>query len=77
MDGITLTESLNYIIGKNKIPLTYLIIENAVGNFNMSYDNRMKQLIACTVHRGAAYTTANSDLYSLIVQHTEGTEEFP
>lgn len=71
-----MTESLSRIMGKNKIPLTYLIRENAVGNFNAPYDNRMSRLISCTVHRSAAYTADNGDLYSLIVQHTEGTEGY-
>lgn len=60
-----MTESLSWIIGKNKIPLTYLVMETALGIFNIPYNNRMECLIACTVHRGAAFTSNNSDLYSL------------
>ena len=71
-----MTESLSRIIGKNKIPLTYLIREAALGIFHIPYNNRMERLIACTVHRGAAFTSDNGDLYSLIVQHTESTEGY-
>ena len=71
-----LTESLSRIIGKNKIPLTYLLRENAVNDFTATYNNRMEKLIACVIHRGAAFTSDNGDLYSLIVQHTEGTEGY-
>ena len=71
-----LTESLSRIIGKNKIPLTYLIRTDAVGNFNAPYTNRIERLIACTSHGGAAFTNDNSDLYSIIVQHTESTEGY-
>lgn len=71
-----LTESLSRIVGKNKIPLTYLIRVGANGNFNAPYNNRLERLVACTSHRGAAFTNDNSDLYSLIVQHTESTEGY-
>ena len=36
----------------------------------------MERLIACTAHRGAAFTSDNGDLYTLIVQHTESTEGY-
>ena len=36
----------------------------------------MERLIACMVHAGAAFTADNGDLYSLIVQHTEGTKGY-
>ena len=71
-----LCESLSRIIGKNKIPLTYLIRESAVNDFNEPYNNRVERLVACTLHQGAAFTSDNGDLYSLIVQHTEGTEGY-
>ena len=71
-----LTESLSRIVGKNKIPLSYLIRENPMNDFNAPYENRIERLIACILHRGAAYTSDNGDLYSLIVQHTEGTEGY-
>ena len=66
-----LKESLSRTIGKNKIPLTYLVRKNAVNDFNGQYNNRSERLIACTIHTGAAFTGDNGDLYSLIVQHTE------
>ena len=69
-------ESLSRIIGKNKIPLTYIIREDTVNDFNSHYNNRMECLTACMIHAGAAFTVDNGDLYSLIVQHTEGTEGY-
>ncbi len=71
-----MTESLSQIIEKNKIPLTYLIREDEVGNFNAPYSNQMEHLISCTAHRGATFMGNNSNLYSLIVQHTKGTEVY-
>lgn len=71
-----LTESLSRIIGKNKIPLSYLVRNNPTNDFAAQYDNRMQRLVACTLHRGAAFTSDNGDLFSLIVQHTEGTEGY-
>ena len=71
-----LIESLSRIIGKNKIPLSYLVRENPANDFTAPYENRMQRLIACTLHRGAAFTNDNGDLFSLIVQHTEGTEGY-
>ena len=34
----------------------------------------MERLTVCTIHAGVAFTADNGDLYSLIAQHTEGTE---
>ena len=72
----TMTESLSRITGKNKIPLTYLIRDEDVGNFDATYDNRTDRLVQCITLSGAAYKHDNGDLYSLLIQHTEGSEGY-
>lgn len=48
-----------------------------MGGFNALYSNCVEQrLISCTAHRGTTFIGDNGDLYSLIVQHTEGTKGY-
>ena len=72
----SLIESLSRIIGKNKIPLTYLIRESDVGNFDDDYENRTDRLVTCIQFSGVAYKHDNGDLYSILVQNTEGSEGY-
>ena len=71
-----ITESLSRIIGKNKIPLTYLVRDDDKGDFEATYENRVDKLVACIELKGAAYKHDNSDLFSLLIQHTEGSEGY-
>ena len=71
-----MTESLSRITGKNKIPLTYLIRSEDEGDFDDIYDNRTDRLVKCITLSGAAYKHDNGDLYSLLIQHTEGSEGY-
>ena len=70
----SITESLSRIIGKNKIPLTYLVRDTDTGNFEAIYENPVDRPVACIELKGAAYKHGNGDLVSLLIQHTEGSE---
>ena len=69
-------ETLSRSKGRNEIPLSYVIREDDVGDFAESYDSREERLVSCITHRGPAYKSDNSDVFSILLQNTENTEGY-
>ena len=61
-------------IGKNGIPLIYVIRDNTTNSFNGSYESRIDWLVHCVKHVGPNYKFDNSDVFSFLIQYTENTE---
>ena len=70
----TIIETLSRAMGRNRIPLSYIIRENIVGDFAGVYDSREDKLVSCLTFRGPAYKADNSDVFSILKQYTENTE---
>ena len=69
-------ETLSRVKGRNIIPLSYVIRDDVVGDFEQSYDSRKDRLVSCITHKGPAFKSDNSDLFSILLQHTENTEGY-
>lgn len=68
------SECLSRAIGRNKIPLIYVIRPNDEGIFDRPYESREARLITCMSHTGPSYLADRGDVYSLLLQRTEGSE---
>ena len=68
-------EVLSRIYGVNKIPLTYVVRNMAVNNYNVAYASRMERLVACCAFQGEAYREDNQKVWSLLVQHVGDVQE--
>ena len=72
-----ISECLNCAIGKNNIPLSYVIRKGKVGNFEEYYDTRCEKQISCMSLTGPAFQGDNDgDVFSLLIQHTKNTEGY-
>ena len=71
-----ISECLNRAVGKNNISLSYVIRKEQLGNFEEYYDTRREKLISCMSFTGPAFQADNSDVFSLLIQHTENTEGY-
>ena len=71
-----ITETLSRAKGRNDIPLSYVIRNEVVGNFEKSYESREDRLVSCITQKGPAYKYDNSDVFSILLQHTENTEGY-
>ena len=69
-------EILSRVIGRNDIPLSYVIRDDVLGDFEDSYESREERLVLCITHRGSAFKSDNSDVFSILLQHTENTEGY-
>ena len=67
-----ITKILLRTTGRNNIPLSYVIHDDATGGFEESYDSPEERLVSCITQRGPAYEADNSDVFSLLLQHTKG-----
>ena len=47
-----------------------------IGDFEDTYESREERLVFCITQRGPAYKSDNSDIFSILLQHTEGTEGY-
>ena len=47
-----------------------------VGDFEQSYESREDRLVSCITHKGLAFKSDNSDVFSILLQHTENTEGY-
>ena len=59
--------------GTNNIPLIYVIREND-GNYDDPYSSTEEQLIQCIALTGGNYQSDNSSVWSLLQEHSIGTE---
>ena len=71
-----IVETLSRAHGRNSIPLLYIVREDLVGDFSADYDSRDDRLISCISLRGPAFKADNSDVFSILLQHTENTEGY-
>jgi len=62
------------ILGHDKIPLSYIIRENDMNNFDTEYDSRKDKLSSCLNHSGPCYKIDNGTVLSILVQNTKKTE---
>ena len=69
-----INKTLSRATGPNKIPLSYVIRTDVISNFEDTYDSREERLVFCITQRGPVYKSDNSDVFSILLQHTEGTE---
>ena len=58
-----ISEYLNRVVGKNTIPLSYVIRKEQFGNFEEYYDTRREKLISCTSFTGPAFQADNGDVF--------------
>ena len=68
-------EVLSRIYGVNQIPLTYVVRNMAVNNYNVAYASQMERLVACCAFQGEAYHKDNQKVWSLLVQHVGDVQE--
>lgn len=61
-------EALSRVYGVNGVPLTYLVRDNDVGDYNANYQTIMHRLTACSRLNGPTFTEDNESLYTLLVQ---------
>ena len=47
-----------------------------IGNFEDIYESREERSVFCITQRGPAYKSDNSDVFSTLLQHTEGTDGY-
>ena len=69
------SELLLRTIGKNEIPLIYIIRETAIGNYNAVYNSTESQLIACMKLTGPNANGDKDTLYSLLYQYLKDTDK--
>ena len=69
-------ESLSCMSGKNDILLSCIIRESKAGNFHNVYASRSEKLKHCMKLSGSAFCNDNSEVYSLLLQHTEKSEGY-
>ena len=67
-------EILGRTIGRNGIPLIYVIREFEINDFEINYDSREEKLIQCMNLNGANYKSDNSSVFSVLLSYTEDTE---
>ncbi len=67
-------ESLSRVYGVNGVPLTYLVRNNDVGDYNAQYATIMHRLTACSRLTGPTYAEDNETLYTLLVQYIGDSE---
>jgi len=67
-------ESISRVRGMNAIPLTYIIRNYLVGNYDDLYDSTEDQLINCINLSGGAFKSDNQSVFSMLVQYTKGFE---
>ena len=64
------------VIGENNIPLSYITRPLNVGDFEADYDTRLNRLNVCTILNGHKFKSDNGTVFSLLIQHTGGTEGY-
>ena len=72
----SMVENFGRVIGKNNIPLTYVVRPLDVGDFEGTYETRLDRLNLCTILSGHKFKSDNGTVFSLLIQHTEGTEGY-
>ena len=72
----TIIETLARVTGRNGIPLSYLIHDDVLGDFEDSYESREERLVLCITHKGPAFKSDNSEVFSILLQYTENTERY-
>ena len=72
----SMLEYFSRIRGKNGIPLSYIVRNDEVNNFEDTYESRLDKLVTCTTLRGAKYKADNGTVFSLLIQHTDNTEGY-
>ena len=72
----TIIETLARVTGRNRIPLSYLIHDDVLGDFEDSYESREERLVLCITHKGPAFKSDNSDVFSILLQYTDNTEGY-
>ena len=60
-------ETLSRVTGRNEIPLSYVIRDDVLGDFEDSYQSREDRLILCITHRGPAFKSDHSDVSSILL----------
>ena len=70
------TETLSRTIGRNKLPLTYVIREIERNDFDAIYSNRRERLHECIRFSGQAYRRDREIVFSLLLQKTKDSEGF-
>jgi hypothetical protein len=70
----SMTELLTRQRGTYSIPLNYVIRPDAVGDYDIDYGSTEDQLRNCLLLRGGNYRSDNSVVWSLLSEHTTGTE---
>jgi len=71
-----IVETLSRVKGRNDIPLSYVIRNDVVGDFKQPYESREERLVSCITQKGPAFKSDNSDVFSILLQHTENTEGY-
>ena len=69
-------ETLSRVTGRNDIPLSYVIRDDVLGDFEYSYESREEILVLCITHRRLAFKSDNSDIFSILLQKTENKEGY-
>ena len=56
------------------VPLSYVIWENHVNDYETVYESMENQLIACLRHEGENYNTDKEAVYSILMEHSKESE---
>ena len=67
-------EHFGRVLGRDKIPLSYVIRNNDTNDFNAVYETRKERLSSCLNHSGPDFKTDNGTVLSILVQYTKNTE---
>ena len=70
----SLMETFGRQRGVNSIPLSSVICENKVNDYELPYKSTEKQLVACLRHAGENYNTNKEAVYSILVKHSKESE---
>ena len=67
-------ELLQRLRGTHNIPLIYISREEDQGDYDEFYESTEEQLIACIELDGGHYISYNGSVWSLLAEHSVGTE---
>ena len=67
------SNSLSRIIGDNKIPLTYIVRDEEIGDYDDTYSSTEKQLTTCIKFEGTSVNNDKAKVFSLLEEHLKGT----
>ena len=56
------------------MPLSYVIQDSAIGDFEESYDSHEERLVSCITQYGTSFKSDNIDIFLILLQYTENKE---